>query len=201
MAARGIEMTDADFFAHLERIQFLPLVSCEQSTAEKTVSFFLSQGIDTVEVPLRSDFSVSTIRFLKNRFPDLTLLAGTVLTPNQVVEASEAGAAAIVSPGWSEDVYRVSAERSLPYIPGVFTATEVQNAFSHGCRYLKFFPAAAVGVGYLNALASPFFSAGVRFMPTGGINHRNYRSFLELPSVFCVAGSDFESVFFRDDSE
>lgn len=192
---------DAAFFSHLEKIQFLPLISCEQVVAERVAAFFLSHGIDTVEIPLRSDFAVSTIRFLKDRFPDLTLLAGTVLTSHQAVEASEAGASAIVSPGWNEDVYRVSSERCLPYIPGVFTATEVQNAFAHGCRYLKFFPAAAVGVGYLNALASPFFSYGIRFMPTGGINHQNYRSFLELPSVFCVAGSDFESVFYRDDSE
>lgn len=190
-----------DFFEHLERTEFLPLISFEPDTARKTVEFFSLQGVDIVEVPMRDTRAALTIECLKKNFPSLTVAAGTVLNREQAVAAADSGAGALISPGWDESVFDAARDRDLPYIPGVFTATEVQNAVRHGLQYLKFFPAAAAGIGYLNALAAPFFPFGVRFMPTGGINHNNYRSFLELPSVFCVAGSDFESVFFKDDSE
>lgn len=190
-----------DFFEYLERDQFLPLIPCEPETARQAAEFFSRQGIRSVEIPMRSEKAVATIKLLKKEFSVLTVVAGTVLRAEQAAAAADAGASALVSPGWDETVAESAAACGLSYIPGVFTATEVQNAFRNGCRYLKFFPAAAAGIEYLCALSAPFYSAGVRFMPTGGINHRNYRQFLEIPSVFCVAGSDFEPVFTRDDSE
>lgn len=190
-----------NFFEYLERIEFLPLISCDPDAARKAAEFFSGQGVGAVEVPMRSEKAALTIETLRKEFSELSVVAGTVLCKDQVSAAVDAGASLCVSPGWDISVFEASSALEIPYMPGVFTATEVQTAVRNGCRYLKFFPAAAAGTGYLSALSAPFFSEGVRFMPTGGINHRNYRSFLELPSVFCVAGSDFESVFTKDDGE
>ena len=190
-----------DFFQYLQKEEFLPLISPEPTEAEKAAEFFISHGLTCLEIPLRSDSALETIALLKTRHPDLKAVAGTVLSGKSAAAAVEAGASALISPGWSQEVFGEAERRGVPYLPGVFTATEVQTALEFGCRYLKFFPAAAAGVGYLKALSAAFFAAGVRFMPTGGINHNNYRSFLELPSVFCVSGSDFKSVFLKDDGE
>ena len=190
-----------DFFRYLQKAEFLPLIPPDPAEAAKAAEFFVSHGLTCVEVPLRSDSALETVAALKMRISGLRTAAGTVLNGKAAAAAVEAGADALISPGWSQEVFREAERRGVPYLPGVFTATEVQNALAFGCRYLKFFPAAAAGVGYLKALSAAFFAAGVRFMPTGGINHNNYRSFLELPSVFCVSGSDFKSVFLKDDGE
>lgn len=41
----------------------------------------------------------------------------------------------------------------------------------------------------LKAISAPYASAGVRWMPTGGITLANVRDFLALPSVVAVGGS------------
>lgn len=190
-----------DFFRYLQKAEFLPLIPPDPAEAAKAAEFFISHGLTCVEVPLRSDSALETVAALKMRISGLRTAAGTVLNGKAAAAAVEAGADALISPGWSQEVFREAERRGVPYLPGVFTATEVQNALAFGCRYLKFFPAAAAGVGYLKALSAAFFAAGVRFMPTGGVNRDNYRSFLELPSVFCVSGSDFKPVFSKDDGE
>ena len=190
-----------DFFRYLQKAEFLPLIPPDPAEAAKAAEFFISHGLTCVEVPLRSDSALETVAALKMRISGLRTAAGTVLNGKAAAAAVEAGADALISPGWSQEVFREAERRGVPYLPGVFTATEVQNALAFGCRYLKFFPAAAAGVGYLKALSAAFFAAGARFMPTGGVNRDNYRSFLELPSVFCVSGSDFKPVFSKVDGE
>lgn len=190
-----------DLYSQLGRNQFLPLLSSQWQVACEQVTFFAEQNINVVELPLRAKESLATLQRLRQHFPQLRLVAGTVLTKEQAEAAFQIGVEGIVSPGWSQEVFQWCQKEGVPYFPGVFTATEVQQALAHGCLHLKFFPAAAAGLSYLTALAAPFVSQGVRFMPSGGINRHNYRSFLELPSVFCVSGSDFESVFVRDEGE
>ena len=75
----------------------------------------------------------------------------------------------------------------MPYLPGVFTPSEVMAAREIGLQYLKLFPAEqAGGPGMLEALASPF--PELRFSPTGGITGDNFRDYLALPNVVSVGG-------------
>ena len=61
-------------------------------------------------------------------------------------------------------------------------------AAESGARFLKLFPAEAVGgVKLLKALHGPF--ADLRFCPTGGVNAENAPAYLALPNVACVGGS------------
>ena len=114
--------------------------------------------------------------------------AGTVVRPEQVDAAVEAGARFVVTPGFSARVVGRCRELGVPVIPGVATATDVIAALDHGLKLLKFFPAeAAGGIAALKALAGPF--PGVRWIPTGGISATNAASYLALPSVAAVGGS------------
>ena len=53
---------------------------------------------------------------------------------------------------------------------------------------MKFFPAeAAGGAKLLKSIAAPL--PHIKFMPTGGINADNVKSYLSLPNVTAVGGS------------
>jgi 2-dehydro-3-deoxyphosphogluconate aldolase/(4S)-4-hydroxy-2-oxoglutarate aldolase len=113
--------------------------------------------------------------------------AGTVLTREDVDRAAQAGARFVLSPGLSPVVVRHCQELGLPVFPGVATATEIQSALELGVRVMKFFPAEQLGgPATLRALAAPF--AGLRFLPTGGINPDNLAAYLAEPSVLAVGG-------------
>ena len=116
--------------------------------------------------------------------------AGTLLTADQVRQASEAGAQFGVAPGLSESVSNAAQKHKLPLFPGVITPTEVMHALDLGWTTLKFFPAgAAGGVDMLKALAGPFGHTGVKFIPTGGVTAANLPSYLAVPQVAAVGGS------------
>ena len=119
---------------------------------------------------------------------DILVGAGTVLTPDHVDTAVDAGAAFVVSPGLSRAVVDRCFERGVLAIPGAVTATELQSALELELDTVKFFPAEpAGGPTTISALAAPF--AGMSFIPTGGINAANIGSYLALPSVLAVGGS------------
>ena len=75
--------------------------------------------------------------------------------------------------------------------PGALSiGTDVTTCIDSGAYHMKFFPAGAYGgAATLSALAGPFASTGVRFMPTGGVNASSAADYLRLPYVFAVGGT------------
>src|SRR5207302_965218 len=70
----------------------------------------------------------------------------------------------------------------------IATATDAMNALAAGHRFVKFFPAGAMGgTATLRALAGPF--PDLAFCPTGGIDAGNVADYLKLKSVVAVGGS------------
>lgn len=144
-------------------------------------------GIPCAEITLRTPAALDAIRAVAGR-PDFAVGAGTVLTVAQVDAAVDAGATYLVSPGFDDAVAQRAAQRGVPLVPGIATATEIQRAIAAGLDHLKVFPAAAVGgTAALKAFAGPF--PGVRFLPSGGVSAANAAEYLALPSVFAVSGS------------
>jgi len=116
--------------------------------------------------------------------------AGTVLEPQQLADAIEAGAQFGVSPGLNENIVRAARDKNFFFIPGIMTPSEIESALQLGCKLLKFFPAdAAGGVKMLKALAGPYEPAGVRFIPLGGVSAANMQEYLALPNVAAIGGS------------
>jgi 2-dehydro-3-deoxyphosphogluconate aldolase/(4S)-4-hydroxy-2-oxoglutarate aldolase len=114
--------------------------------------------------------------------------AGTVLTPEQLEDAADAGARFAVSPGSSPALLAAAADSPLPLLPGAATPSEAMALLERGYRLQKFFPAEpSGGVAWLKALASPL--SGLRFCPTGGVDAANAPAYLALPNVICVGGS------------
>ncbi len=79
-------------------------------------------GIRCAEITLRTPAALDAIRAAAGR-ADFVVGAGTVLTTDQVDAAADAGARFLVSPGLDDAVITRAAERGIPIVPGVATAT------------------------------------------------------------------------------
>ena len=144
-------------------------------------------GLPVIEVTLRTSAGLEAIREMK-RVPGAIVGAGTVTDPQQFDDALSAGAEFIVSPGLTERLARLALGRSIPFLPGVATASDIMRGLDLSLTHFKFFPAEAVGgIKALQALSAPF--AQCRFCPTGGIIAATAPDWLALESVLCVGGS------------
>jgi 2-dehydro-3-deoxyphosphogluconate aldolase / (4S)-4-hydroxy-2-oxoglutarate aldolase len=139
-------------------------------------------GIDVLEVTLNSEGALEKIAALRAHAKDKMIVgAGTVRAVQDVDAALEAGAQFLVSPNFDPRVVERAQGAGLLHLPGVFTATEAQNAFVMGCSLVKLFPADAAGPGYLKALRAPLDDIG--FIPTGGIDESNLTDYLQAGAV------------------
>ncbi|MEP7055224.1 MAG: bifunctional 4-hydroxy-2-oxoglutarate aldolase/2-dehydro-3-deoxy-phosphogluconate aldolase [Actinomycetota bacterium] len=144
-------------------------------------------GLPCAEVTFRTAAAEDAIREL-SKDADLLVGAGTVVRADQVDVAVAAGAAFIVSPGFSASVVLRCQQVGVPVLPGVATPSEVMVALDAGLDVVKFFPAETLGgVAALRAMSAPF--AGMRFVPTGGVSAANLGDYLALGSVLAVGGS------------
>jgi len=85
-------------------------------------------------------------------------------------------------------ISRVLLDGGMPVLPGVATATELQQAWNMGLRTVKLFPAGlSGGPKMLKALTSVF--RDVSFMPTGGVNESNLKEYLGILPVIGCGGS------------
>ena len=147
-------------------------------------------GLKVMEITFRTAAAAESIRRIRQRIPQMSIGAGTLLTPDNVNQAVDAGAQFGVSPGLNEAVLAAASKNQMPFYPGVLTPTEVDRALCLNCKHLKFFPAEpAGGVKMLKALAGPFAHAGLKFIPTGGINSASLADYLAVPQVAAVGGS------------
>ena len=145
-------------------------------------------GLPVLEVTLRSDVAMRAIEEIAQAVTGAIVGVGTVTRPEQFAESREAGAQFAVSPGLTADLLDASRSVDMPFLPGVFTPSEVMRAHEQGFNALKLFPAQqAGGIGMLKAMNGPL--PDVKFCPTGGIGADNFIDFLELPNVACVGGS------------
>lgn len=150
----------------------------------------LKGGLPVAEVTFRTAAGADTIAAARERFPELILGAGTVLTPDQVQRSVDAGARFAVAPGCNPTIIAAAQAAGLPFAPGICTPSDIERALELGCRFLKFFPAeASGGVEMLKNLIAPYRHMGVRFCPTGGIKTANLLSYLALPEVSFVGGT------------
>lgn len=147
----------------------------------------LEGGLPVLEVTLRTPAALECICALA-KLKGAVIGAGTVLWPEQLSDALDAGASFVVSPGVTPRLVEAAVHSRVPYLPGVATASEAMALTELGLTYFKFFPAEAIGgVKHLASLAAPL--PHIHFCPTGGITLENARSYLALPNVVCVGGS------------
>lgn len=173
----------------IEEIKFVPLIVLEEEEDAIPMAEALKNGgIPIAEVTFRTKAAKAVIEKMSKGVPELLVGAGTVHDIEQAEEAVKAGAKFIVTPGFNRKIVRWCQEHEVDVIPGTVTPADLEQALELGLSFCKFFPAEAYGgVKTLKALAGPY--AGIRFMPTGGINEKNWKEYLKLSNVVAVGGS------------
>lgn len=145
-------------------------------------------GVPVIELTLRTAVALDAIRAIRAEVPEITVGVGTVVTPGNAVEAADAGAQFLVSPGATPTLLDAMRETGLPLLPGTSSVSEVLTAVEAGLTELKFFPAeASGGTAFLSSVGAVL--PGVRFCPTGGITAASAPSYLALANVGCVGGT------------
>ncbi len=145
-------------------------------------------GLPQIEVTLRNETALESIRTIKRERPDFPVSAGTVLSCEQVDAALAAGADAIVTPGFNPKVVRHCLDKGAEILPGCVTPAEIEAGLEAGLTVFKFFPAENMGgVQTIRQLCGPY--RNVRFVPTGGITLDNLSSYLAFSGVAAVGGS------------
>lgn len=163
------------------------LVVADAARAADLAAALVEGGLPVLEVTLRTPAALDVIRAM-SQVPGGHVGAGTVLTPDDVKRARDAGASFAVSPGATETLIRACEDEGLALLPGAATASEAMRLAEIGYDMLKFFPAeAAGGVKALKSLAGPL--PHISFCPTGGVTPQSAPDYLSAPNVICVGGS------------
>src|SRR5689334_7499729 len=181
--------TQAPIAEILQLSPVMPVVTIEDAAAGPDLARALVRGgIKVIEVTLRTPQALAAIKAISAEVPEICVGAGTVMSPDDLNLAANAGATFAISPGATRELLAAGAHFRIPYLPAVATASELMTALAAGYRHFKLFPAnAAGGVAALKGFHGPFPEA--RFCPTGGVSLQTAPDYLKLPNVLCVGGS------------
>ena len=173
----------------IQKIGIVPVVVLNDAKdAEPLAKALCNGGLPCAEVTFRTDAAEESIRIMSEKYPEMLVGAGTVLTTEQVDRAVAAGAKFIVSPGLNPKIVKYCVEKNIPITPGIRNPSEAEQAIENGLEVVKFFPAEpAGGLKMIKAMAAPY--AGLKFMPTGGINATNVREYLAYDKILACGGS------------
>ena len=178
-----------DVLKQIQEIGIVPVVVLDDvNDAEPLGKALCEGGLPCAEVTFRTEAAEECIRIMSEKFPDMLVGAGTVLTTDQVDRAVAAGAKFIVSPGLNPRIVKYCVEKGVPITPGCANASDIEQALENGLEVVKFFPAEpAGGLPMIKALAAPYVN--VKFMPTGGISPKNVRDYLAYNRILACGGS------------
>ncbi len=178
-----------DAISTIGRHRLVPVVVVDSPDAALRVcEALLEGGLPVAEITFRTAAAVESIRAVAKKMPEILVGAGTVLSVSQAEAAIDAGASFIVSPGFSPTLVSHCLARQISVMPGCCTPTDLTMAVEHGLETVKFFPAeTAGGLAALKAMAAPFTQ--LRFVPLGGIDASNMRTYLAFPKVSACGGS------------
>ena len=173
----------------IQKIGIVPVVVLNDAKdAAPLAKALCDGGLPCAEVTFRTDAAEESIRIMAEQFPNMLVGAGTVLTTDQVDRAVAAGAKFIVSPGLNPKIVRYCVEKNIPITPGTTNPSDIEQAIECGLEVVKFFPAEpAGGINMIKAMAAPY--TNMKFMPTGGINASNLKSYLDFPKIIACGGS------------
>ena len=163
------------------------LVVDDVAHARPLAEALIEGGLPALEVTLRTPVALDVIREMAQVEGGI-VGAGTLLTPQDVLNVIEAGAKFGVSPGATETLMDACEANDLPTLFGSATSSGAMRLLERGYTSQKFFPAEINGgVPALKAIGSPI--QDVMFCPTGGVSPQNAPEYLALSNTMCVGGS------------
>ena len=161
----------------IAKIGVIPVIVIENAeNAVPTAEALERAGLKCAEITFRTAAAEESIKRITERFPEMLVGAGTVLTIENVDRAVQAGAKFIVSPVFDPEIVDYCISKNIPIYPGCATPSEIMQAIKRG-----------LGVVTIKAISAAL--KNIKFMPTGGINKDNMRDYLSMDCVAAVGGS------------
>ena len=134
-------------------------------------------GFEALEVTMNTPDATDALVELARR-GDAIVGAGTILAPEQVKEAYDAGAEFVVTPVVVPEVVEAAHDLSIPVCMGASTPTEIFHARQAGADWVKVFPGESLGgPDYIADVLGPL--NGTPILVTGGLTAENYLGYLD----------------------
>ncbi len=160
------------------------------SEMPRIIEALLKGGIRWIEITLRTGNALELIKLCHQKYPEMNILAGTVIECDQVKQVRDAGAQIAVAPNLSAKVLEVAKAEAMPFVPGVATPSEIGLGIELGYRIFKFFPAEMIGgLPYIKRVYAPYAHKEIEFIPLGGIDQSHMAEYLKEEFVIAVGGS------------
>jgi 2-dehydro-3-deoxyphosphogluconate aldolase/(4S)-4-hydroxy-2-oxoglutarate aldolase len=155
-----------------EAVRDVPVVAVLRGLATERAAELaaaaVSGGLRAIEITMDSPGAPEAIRRVATTAPsEVAVGAGTVVTRGDLEAAIAAGASFAVAPHLDLEILEAGRAAGLLMVPGVATPTELHTAVGAGAGFVKLFPAAPMGFGYVSALRGPY--PEVPLMVSGGI--------------------------------
>ena len=138
-----IQFMNTDIFeSHRSSLSSNRVIATVASPSAKVmpriVEALLEGGIRWIEITLRTSNALELIRLSHREYPEMNILAGTVIECDQVKQVRDAGAQIAVAPNLSTKVLEVAKAEALPFVPGVATPSEIGLGIELGYHIFKF---------------------------------------------------------------
>jgi 2-dehydro-3-deoxyphosphogluconate aldolase/(4S)-4-hydroxy-2-oxoglutarate aldolase len=172
----------------LKRSPFLPSVSLKNESSWQSIGEFATKAsLASIEVLLRTPHAEKGVFQMKERYPDLKVGLGTVLSLDEFKRAEDCGADFVVSPGMTDELLDRAEEMEIAYLPGVMTPSEIQRLSARNFWNAKLFPAGYLGEAYLKSLEGPY--PHMRFCVAGAISEETWSFFAQCVQVRSISGT------------
>ena len=184
-------MLNKNLEIELNKQQILPILNTTEFRDDiKRLEVFLlnNPNIKNIEITLRQENSFEIAKELNKYFTNINFGLGSILSERDYLKGKEAGFHFFVSPGIVTSLVK---NKVINYIPGGETISEFMYLIDNGYKHIKFFPSNLAG-GHKKLVSIENILKEASFIPTGGINQKNYMDFISLKNVLCVGMSKFD---------
>jgi len=155
-----------------------------------TAKALLEGGVTVIELTLRTPAALPSISLIAKEVPQIYIGIGTIIEPGQAAAVKKENVRFGVSPGLNPEIVREAVAADLPFVPGIATPSELEQAISLGCRLVKFFPAEGMGgLNYLKRINGPYNHLNIEYIPLGGVTVDNLTNYAKFKPVLAIGGS------------
>lgn len=136
-------------------------------------------GVSIIEVPLNSPEPFTSIQRLSSELGDRCIVGcGTLVKKSDAKRVADAGGQIAVTPTTRPSIIKRCIKLGMTPMPGWATPSEAFAAYQAGARYLKLFPAASFGSGYVKAVKA-VLPQDAKILSVGGVGADNAGEWLE----------------------
>ena len=128
-------------------------------------------GIRVFEFTNRGDFAHEVfselVKYANAELPGMILGVGSIIDAPTAALYLQEGANFVVGPLFNPAIAPICNRRSVPYIPGCGSATEIGMAQEAGCDICKAFPGDVLGPAFVKGVKAPM--PWTQILVTGGV--------------------------------